>query len=73
MTYKINALESKLLRLISSQLRSFIEYKGQKIVYKRYASLHFCFAIDQDDNELIVLAVIHRYVELLDKCVLPRF
>ncbi|KNC70962.1 hypothetical protein SARC_16508, partial [Sphaeroforma arctica JP610] len=45
----------------------FIEYKGQKIVYKRYASLHFCFAIEEDDNELLTLAVIHRFVELLDK------
>ena len=36
-------------------------------MYKRYASLHFCFAIEQDDNELITLAVIHRFVELLDK------
>eukprot|EP00124_Ichthyophonus_hoferi_P002257 Ihof_evm3s147 gene=Ihof_evmTU3s147 len=45
---------------------SFIEYKGQKIVYKRYASLHFCFALENEDNELLTLAVIHRYVELLD-------
>ncbi len=33
----------------------------------RYASLYFCCAIDADDNELIVLEILHRYVELLDK------
>lgn len=33
----------------------------------RYASLYFCAAVDPDDNELITLEVIHRYVELLDK------
>ena len=33
----------------------------------RYASLYFCAAIEQTDNELVTLEVIHRYVELLDK------
>ena len=33
----------------------------------RYASLYFVAAIEPDDNELIALEVIHRYVELLDK------
>lgn len=33
----------------------------------RYASLYFCCAIEQDDNELLTLEIIHRYVELLDK------
>lgn len=33
----------------------------------RYASLYFCCAIEGQDNELITLEVIHRYVELLDK------
>ena len=33
----------------------------------RYASLYFCCAIEQQDNELLCLEVIHRYVELLDK------
>jgi len=46
---------------------NFIEYKDLQIVYKRYASLFFCFAVDRTDNELNVLEVIHRYVEVLDK------
>jgi len=46
---------------------SFLEYKDMKVVYKRYASLFFCVSCEADDNELIVLEVIHRYVEILDK------
>ncbi|KAI1281881.1 AP-1 complex subunit sigma-2 [Halotydeus destructor] len=46
---------------------SFIEFQGLKIVYKRYASLYFCCGIEEDDNELLTLEIIHRYVELLDK------
>ncbi|XP_055679644.1 AP-1 complex subunit sigma-2 isoform X2 [Lutzomyia longipalpis] len=46
---------------------SFLEWKDCKIVYKRYASLYFCCAIEQNDNELLTLEIIHRYVELLDK------
>lgn len=33
----------------------------------RYASLYFCCAVEDQDNELITLEIIHRYVELLDK------
>ncbi|XP_047230902.1 AP-1 complex subunit sigma-2 isoform X2 [Girardinichthys multiradiatus] len=46
---------------------SFLEWRDLKIVYKRYASLYFCCAIENQDNELITLEIIHRYVELLDK------
>lgn len=37
------------------------------LLYCRYASLYFCCAIEDQDNELITLEIIHRYVELLDK------
>lgn len=46
---------------------SFLEYKDTKVVYKRYASLYFVVGIEEGDNELITLEVIHRFVELLDK------
>ncbi|XP_061833503.2 AP-1 complex subunit sigma-2-like isoform X2 [Nerophis lumbriciformis] len=46
---------------------SFLEWRDMKVVYKRYASLYFCCAIQEQDNELITLEIIHRYVELLDK------
>lgn len=36
-------------------------------MYKRYASLYFCMCINQDDNELEVLEIIHHYVEILDR------
>lgn len=33
----------------------------------RYASLYFCMCIDEADNELEVLEIIHHYVEILDR------
>ena len=50
-----------------AKMSSFIEWQDLKIVYKRYASLYFCTAVDASDNELLTLEIIHRYVELLDK------
>ncbi|KAJ8342247.1 hypothetical protein SKAU_G00321750 [Synaphobranchus kaupii] len=46
---------------------SFLEWRDLKIIYKRYASLYFCCAVEEQDNELITLEIIHRFVELLDK------
>ncbi|XP_035290362.1 AP-1 complex subunit sigma-1A-like isoform X1 [Anguilla anguilla] len=46
---------------------SFLEWRDLKIVYKRYASLYFCCVVEEQDNELITLEIIHRFVELLDK------
>ncbi|XP_010714745.1 AP-1 complex subunit sigma-3 [Meleagris gallopavo] len=46
---------------------SFVDWKDLKLVYKRYASLYFCCAIEEQDNELLTLEVVHRYVELLDR------
>ncbi|KAG6422917.1 hypothetical protein SASPL_113299 [Salvia splendens] len=49
------------------KLCNFVEWRGYKVVYKRYASLYFCMCIDQDDNELEVLEIIHHFVEILDR------
>lgn len=60
----------ELIALILSRkakMSSFLEWKDSKIVYKRYASLYFCCSVEQEDNELLTLEIIHRYVELLDK------
>ncbi|XP_051839415.1 AP-1 complex subunit sigma-3 isoform X2 [Antechinus flavipes] len=46
---------------------SFVDWKDLKVVYKRYASLYFCCAVENQDNELLTLEIVHRYVELLDK------
>lgn len=42
-------------------------YTDTKIVYRRYASLFFIAGCSSDDNELITLEIIHRYVEQMDK------
>lgn len=49
------------------KLCNFVEWRGYKVVYKRYASLYFCMCIDEEDNELEVLEIIHHYVEILDR------
>lgn len=49
------------------KMSAFLEWKDLKIVYKRYASLYFMAAVERDDNQLLTLEVIHRYVEVLDK------
>jgi AP-1 complex subunit sigma 1/2 len=49
------------------QLCNFIDWRNLKLVYKRYASLYFITAIDNDDNELVALDMIHQFVEVLDK------
>lgn len=41
--------------------------KDTKVVYRRYASLFFVTGINQDDNELATLEIVHRYVEILDR------
>lgn len=44
-----------------------LEYKDMKVVYRRYASLFFIVGIDSNDNELLALETIHRFVEQMDK------
>jgi AP-1 complex subunit sigma 1/2 len=50
-----------------TKMCNFLEYKDSKVVYRRYASRFFVTGIDSEDNELIALEVIHRYVEQMDK------
>ncbi|BBH02591.1 Clathrin adaptor complex small chain family protein, partial [Prunus dulcis] len=84
---------SKVMRELSGiilnrgpKLCNFVEWRGFKVVYKRYkitihncfvfflriimlryASLYFCMCVDQNDNELETLEIIHHYVEILDR------
>ncbi|XP_044288623.1 WD repeat and FYVE domain-containing protein 1 isoform X1 [Varanus komodoensis] len=51
----------------NQKMSSFVDWKDLKLVYKRYASLYFCCAVEDQDNELLTLEVVHRYVELLDR------
>jgi len=71
---KDNTEKKKIVRELTSTILSrkpkmsnFLEFRDLQVVYKRYASLFFCFAIDRGDNELGTLEIIHRYVEVLDK------
>mmetsp|Transcript_11435 Transcript_11435/g.18614 ORF Transcript_11435/g.18614 Transcript_11435/m.18614 type:complete len:161 (-) Transcript_11435:73-555(-) len=66
--------KTRMIRDISSlvlsrqhKLCNFLEWRGKKIVYKRYASLYFIALVDTTDNELVTLEVIHHFVEILDR------
>ena len=71
------ALESEIIRkcLSRSELQcSFLEYRGYKVIYRRYASLFFIVGTKPDvggeenqENELAMLEFIHALVETMDK------
>lgn len=74
------ALESEIIRkcLSRSELQcSFLEYRGHKVVYRRYASLFFIAGTKPDlgapkdsennENEMGMLEFIHTLVETMDK------
>lgn len=73
------ALESEIIRkcLSRSELQcSFLEYRGYKVIYRRYASLFFIVGTkpdigqqDNNENELGMLEFIHALVETMDRCV----
>ncbi|KAK5987486.1 AP-1 complex subunit sigma-1 [Cladobotryum mycophilum] len=58
---------SQLVLARRTRMCNFLEYKDTKIVYRRYASLFFIAGCSSEDNELITLEIIHRYVEQMDK------
>ncbi|KAG7540267.1 AP complex mu/sigma subunit [Arabidopsis thaliana x Arabidopsis arenosa] len=68
---------SKVIRELSGvilnrgpKLCNFVEWRGYKVVYKRYASLYFCMCIDQEDNEVCELDLIfnfHKAYYILDE------
>ncbi|KAH0559622.1 AP-2 complex subunit sigma [Trichoglossum hirsutum] len=45
---------------------NFVEFRNNKVVYRRYAGLFFCVCVDANDNELAYLEAIHFFVEVLD-------
>mmetsp|Transcript_7385 Transcript_7385/g.10768 ORF Transcript_7385/g.10768 Transcript_7385/m.10768 type:complete len:161 (+) Transcript_7385:140-622(+) len=74
------ALESEIIRkcLSRSELQcSFLEYRGYKVIYRRYASLFFIVGTKADinsvegaennENELGMLEFIHALVETMDR------
>jgi hypothetical protein len=42
-----------------------IQFRDDKIIYRRYAGLFFCCCVDSNDNELAYLEAIHLFVEVL--------
>ncbi|CAJ0638254.1 11827_t:CDS:2 [Entrophospora sp. SA101] len=61
------SLTNDLTTLILARKRSMcnvIEYGEHKVIYK---SLYFAAGIDWEENELYILEVIHRYVQILDE------
>lgn len=65
-----NFLEYKgrVVCLVNSQERPLMRcFIDSKIVYRRYASLFFIAGCASEDNELITLEIVHRYVEQMDK------
>ena len=65
---------AKLVKEVTSQilarpnkLCNVVEHRNLKLIYKRYASLYFMLAVDDEENELIVLEMIQHYVEILDR------
>ncbi|QKX56849.1 uncharacterized protein TRUGW13939_03956 [Talaromyces rugulosus] len=58
---------SQLVLARRTRMCNFLEYKDQKVVYRRYASLFFIAGCSASDNELIGLEIVHRYVEQMDK------
>merc|ERR1712087_153943 len=65
------ALEAEVIRKCLSRTEtqcSFFEYRGYKVVYRRYASLFFIVGVEgEDENELAILEFIHALVETLDR------
>lgn len=66
-----SALEAEIIRKCLSRTEmqcSFLEYRGIKVIYRRYASLFFIVGVEPDEeNELGILEFIHALVETLDK------
>ena len=46
---------------------SFVEHRRYRVVYRRYASLHFLVGVDGEENELAMYEFIHCVVETLDR------
>merc|ERR1719263_1695829 len=49
------------------KLCNFLEWRDMKVIYKRYASLFFVIGVDNTDNDLLGLEIIHHFVEILDR------
>ncbi|KAH0573674.1 Sigma adaptin [Spironucleus salmonicida] len=65
-----SVLEREVHRIITTRgnkQTNFIDYRNQKIVYRRYAGLYFTIACDNTDNELGMIEAIHLFVETMNR------
>ena len=46
---------------------SFVDHRGLKVIYRRYAALYFLVGVDSDENELLMYEFVHAVVETLDR------
>ena len=63
-------IEGEIVRkcLTRSEMQcSFLEHRGLKVIYRRYASLYFVVGVDDQENELAIYEFIHCIVETLDR------
>ena len=44
----------------------YLQFKANKVIYRRYAGLFFSMCVDVTDNELAYLESVHLFVEILD-------
>ncbi|KAJ0770381.1 putative adaptor protein complex, sigma subunit [Helianthus annuus] len=49
------------------KLCNIVEWRGFKVVYRRYAGLYFCMCVNHEDNELEILEIIQYFVETLNR------
>ena len=62
-------LEKDIHRMVTTRdakFTNFVEFRTYKIIYRRYAGLFFTIGVDIQDNELVILELIHLFVETLD-------
>ncbi|GKT18997.1 Adaptor protein complex, sigma subunit like protein [Aduncisulcus paluster] len=64
---------AKLIREVSQRvltrsvrLSNVVEWRGMKLIYKKFAALYFVFCCSNEDNELLMLQLIRTYVEILN-------
>eukprot|EP00891_Asterochloris_glomerata_P004295 jgi/Astpho2/4295/e_gw1.00064.93.1_t len=64
--HKMNDEVHRLISTRDPKFTNFVEFKTNKIIYRRYAGLFFSMCVDVTDNELAYLESVHLFVEILD-------
>lgn len=75
--YEEQEVIRKIFHQVNQRSESFCNYlegcvqefgDSTKIIYRHYATLHFIFAVDQQESDLGILDLIQVFVEALDQC-----